>query len=67
MHFGAVYWRLLKDLSFILCLVIVILLIFMHDVVVNSKLGSNQEAPESDTKIPGSNFVSYLNNVIYIY
>ncbi|CAD8135704.1 unnamed protein product [Paramecium pentaurelia] len=66
MHFGAVYWRLLKDLSFILCLVIVILLIFMHDIVVNSKLGSNQEAPESDTKIPGQNFVSYLNNIITI-
>ncbi|CAD8139457.1 unnamed protein product [Paramecium pentaurelia] len=66
MHFGAVYWRLLKDISFILCSVIVILLIFMHDIVVNSKLGSNQEAPESNTKVPGENFVSYLNNIITI-
>ncbi|CAD8052984.1 unnamed protein product [Paramecium sonneborni] len=66
MHFGAVYWRLLKDLSFLLCLVIVILLIFMHDIVVNTKLGSNQIAPESETKIPGENFVKYLNNIITI-
>ncbi|CAD8133367.1 unnamed protein product [Paramecium octaurelia] len=66
MHFGAVYWRLLKDISFILCLVIVILLIFMHDIVVNSKLGSSQEAPEAEKKVPGENFVSYLNNIITI-
>ena len=46
MHFGAVDWRLLKDVSFFLCLIIVVLLIFMHDTVINSKIGSNTEAPE---------------------
>lgn len=43
MHFGAQYWRLLKDISFILCLIIVVLLIFMHDTVIRSKLGSDKE------------------------
>ncbi|CAD8173112.1 unnamed protein product [Paramecium octaurelia] len=66
MHFGAVYWRLLKDLSFLLCLIFVILLIFMHDTVINSKIGSNTEAPEDTDVTTGENFVSYLNNVITI-
>lgn len=46
MHFGAKYWRLLKDFSFLLCVVIVFLLVFMHDTVINSKYGSDFEAPE---------------------
>jgi hypothetical protein len=66
MHFGATYWRLLKDISFILCLIIVILLIFMHDTVINSKLGAKTEAPEDTNITAGENFVSYLNNVINI-
>ncbi|TNV75003.1 hypothetical protein FGO68_gene1012 [Halteria grandinella] len=66
MHFGAIYWRLLKDISFILCLIIVILLIFMHDTVVNSKLGSKTEAPEDNNITAGESFVSYLNNVNFI-
>lgn len=63
MHFGAVYWRLLKDVSFLLCLIIVVLLIFMHDTVINSKIGSNTEAPEDSNVTSGESFVSYLNNV----
>lgn len=64
MHFGAEYWRLLKDISFILCLTIVVLLIFMHDTVIRSKLGSDkQDAPEDNNITAGEYFVSYLNNV----
>ncbi|CAD8151578.1 unnamed protein product [Paramecium octaurelia] len=66
MHFGAVYWRLLKDVSFLLCLIIVVLLIFMHDTVINSKIGSNTEAPEDQNITSGESFVSYLNNIITI-
>lgn len=64
MHFGAEYWRLLKDISFLLCLIIVVLLIFMHDTVIRSKLGSDKEdAPADDNITAGEYFVSYLNNV----
>lgn len=63
MHFGAVYWRLLKDVSFLLCIIIVVLLIFMHDTVINSKIGSNYEAPEDKNVTVGESFVSFLNNV----
>lgn len=64
LDFGARYWRVVKDISFLLCILIVILLIFMHDTVINSKIGSNQEAPE-DTEVTGGEiFVSYLNNVL---
>lgn len=64
MHFGAEYWRLLKDVSFLLCLIIVVLLIFMHDTVIRSKLGSDKEDAPIDYNITaGEYFVSYLNNV----
>ncbi|CAD8087418.1 unnamed protein product [Paramecium sonneborni] len=66
MRFGAVYWRLLKDLSFLLCLIIVVLLIFMHDTVINSKIASNTEAPEDKNITVGESVVSYLNNIITI-
>ena len=43
-RFGANHWRLLKDISFLLCSIIVLLLLLKHDTVVNSKFGSTVDA-----------------------
>lgn len=66
-RFGANHWRLLKDISFLLCSIIVVLLLLMHDTVVNSKLGSTVDIDDNSPVTPLESFVSYLNNVKYIF
>ncbi|KAM3134788.1 hypothetical protein pb186bvf_013113 [Paramecium bursaria] len=65
-RFGANHWRLLKDISFLLCSIIVLLLLLKHDTVVNSKFGSTVNVAPDEYTSPFESFVSYINNIFTI-
>ncbi|CAK93344.1 unnamed protein product (macronuclear) [Paramecium tetraurelia] len=67
MHFGQKHWRTLKDVSYILCVVIVLFFILMPDNIADGNLveGDNEE-DEIITDSKKVQVVLYLNNIITV-
>ncbi|CAD8068192.1 unnamed protein product [Paramecium sonneborni] len=64
MHFGQKYWRTLKDISFILCVFIVLFFILLPDDILDDSIFYLEDENNSQSKKVIA--VLYLNNIITI-